>query len=78
MVIRQLGNHCNIALDIEMLMLLCPLSDFSSLNTGINTRNLPSADTKMCTGILITHEGPNHLINVVMVMFLCSRLCYND
>ena len=75
MVIRQLGNRCNIALDTEMLMLLCPLNDFSSLNTGISTRNLPDVYIKMCTGILITHQGQNHLVTI---MFLCSRLCYND
>ena len=72
----QLASHSNIASDKETLPLLHPLDGFTSiLQSNISARNKPGAYIKIFTGALISHNAQNHPMDVVTVVFLCSRQC---
>ena len=69
-MIMQLTNHCSITLSKETLPLLHPLGIFSSLtNACVRARNLTGAYVKIFTGVLLSHNAQNCLMDTVTVAF---------
>ena len=77
-MILQLGNHYNIALDKAILLLLHPLGVLIQYTkASISARNKLGAYIKIFIDVLIRHNAQKPPMDVVMVVFLCSRQCYN-